>query len=88
MQEKIEDLKTRKLKIESGGGTKRIAAQHSKGKMTARERINMLLDEGSFSEIDAFVEHRCNDFGMDEIQAEAEGVVTGYGTVNGRLIYI
>lgn len=88
MQEKIEDLKTKKLKIESGGGAKRIAAQHSKGKMTARERINMLLDEGSFSEIDAFVEHRCSDFGMDKIQAEAEGVVTGYGTVSGRLIYI
>ncbi|KAJ3220122.1 hypothetical protein HDU67_006878 [Dinochytrium kinnereticum] len=71
-----------------GGGQKRIDAQHAKGKLTARERIHLLLDEGSFREYDAFVEHQCHDFGMDKQKITGDGVVTGYGTVNGRLIYV
>lgn len=88
MQEKIDQLSERRKRILEGGGAKRIAAQHEKGKMTARERIEALLDTGSFTEIDAFVEHRCTDLGMDEVKAPGEGVVTGYGTVGGRLTYV
>lgn len=88
MQEKINDLKKRRKKIEEGGGLERISAQHEKGKFTARERILQLLDKGSFSEIDAFVEHRCTDFGMDKMKAPGEGVVVGYGRVNGRQVYV
>lgn len=71
-----------------GGGEKRIADQHKKGKLTARERIHLLLDEGSFNEIGAFVTHRSTDFGMDKQIVLGDGVVTGYGTVNGRLTYV
>lgn len=71
-----------------GGGKKRIDAQHSKGKLTARERIEMLLDPGSFEEWDMFVEHRCTDFGMEKQTPPGDGVVTGHGTVNGRLIFV
>lgn len=88
MQKKIDTLKQLQEKIMMGGGKDKIEAQHQKGKMTARERVDMLLDVGSFSEIDAFVIHRCSDFGMDKIGAEGDGVVIGYGTVNGRLIYL
>ena len=88
VSEKINDLHLRKKKIENGGGDDKIAKQHASGKMTARERINMLLDEGSFVEIDAFVKHRSIEFDMDKIDAPGDGVVTGYGTVDGRLIYI
>ena len=63
-----------------------MAAQHAKGKLTARERIDLLLDESSFEEWDMFVEHRCSDFGMDAQAVPGDGVVTGYGTVNGRLV--
>jgi methylmalonyl-CoA decarboxylase alpha subunit len=84
---RIEDLQKRKQKIREGGGEKRIEKQHKSGKLTARERIDLLMDQGSFVEIDAFVEHRCSQFGMEETQAPAEGVITGYGTVNGRLVY-
>ncbi|ABW18002.1 methylmalonyl-CoA decarboxylase subunit alpha [Alkaliphilus oremlandii] len=84
---KLEDLKQRKTKVEEGGGAKRIAAQHERGKLTARERINLLFDEGSFVELDAFVKHRCVNFGMDEIEIPGEGVVTGYGLVDGRPVY-
>ena len=84
---KLEDLKQRKTKVEEGGGAKRIAAQHERGKLTARERINLLFDEGSFVELDAFVKHRCVNFGMDEIEIPGEGVVTGYGLVDGRSVY-
>jgi len=73
--------------ISKGGGDKRIKKQHDSGKMTARERLNLLFDEGSFVEIDAFVKHRCSEFGMQEVDAPGEGVVTGYGTVAGRLVY-
>jgi propionyl-CoA carboxylase beta chain len=71
-----------------GGGDKRIAAQHAKGKLTARERIDLLLDEGSFEEYDMFVEHRCSDFGMENQKFPGDGVVTGWGTINGRLVYV
>lgn len=85
---KIKELQNLKKKIRLGGGEKSIEKQHSKGKLTARERIDLLLDEGSFIEIDAFVEHRSNNFGMEEKKAPGEGVVTGYGTVDGRLVYV
>ena len=71
-----------------GGGQKRIDAQHAKGKLSARERIELLLDSGSFEEWDMFKEHRCTDFGMSEQQVPGDGVVTGYGTINGRLIFV
>ena len=71
-----------------GGGERRVAAQHAKGKLTARERIDLLLDENSFEEWDMFVEHRCSDFGMDANTISGDGVVTGYGTVNGRLVFV
>jgi propionyl-CoA carboxylase beta chain len=71
-----------------GGGDKRIAAQHAKGKLTARERLELLLDEGSFEEWDMFVEHRCTDFGMQDQKVPGDGVVTGYGMINGRLVFV
>lgn len=71
-----------------GGGEKRIAAQHAKGKLTARERIELLLDEGTFEEWDMFVEHRCTDFGMEDNKIPGDGVVTGYGMINGRLVFV
>ncbi len=71
-----------------GGGDKAIAKQHDKGKYTARERIAMLLDEGSFEEMDMFVEHRCTNFGMEKKHYPGDGVVTGCGTIEGRLVYI
>jgi acetyl-CoA carboxylase carboxyltransferase component len=88
MEQKLKLLAERKAKITAGGGPKRVAAQHEKGKMTARERIEFLLDSGSFVEIDAFVEHRAVDLGMDKVDAPGEGVVIGYGTVNSRLVYL
>ena len=88
MEIKIKQLEEKKDKIASGGGPKRIASQHEKGKMTARERILSLLDNDSFVEIDAFVEHRCDDLGMDKVEAPGEGVVTGYGKINNRLVYV
>lgn len=88
MKEKIEQLLETKKNIELGGGEKRIEKQHGEGKLTARERINLLLDEGSFIEIDAFVKHRCTNFGMEKTEAPADGVVTGYGTIDGRLVFV
>ncbi len=88
MFEKIDDLEQRRMKNEFGGGEKRIEAQHNRGKLTARERINLLLDENSFVELNSFVEHRCLDFGLDQMEAPGEGVVTGYGKINGRPIYL
>ncbi|MFO7611405.1 MAG: carboxyl transferase domain-containing protein, partial [Clostridia bacterium] len=87
MGEKVNELRSRKTQLEMGGGQKKIDDQHSKGKMTARERLSALFDEGSFVEIDAFVETRCIDFGMQERKMPGDGVVTGYGNVNGRLIF-
>ncbi|MDY6881215.1 MAG: acyl-CoA carboxylase subunit beta [Desulfatiglans sp.] len=88
IQQKIEELKNRNLQAELGGGEKRNEQQHAKGKLTARERIAYLLDEGSFQEIDKFVVHRCHDFGMEKKKTPGDGVVTGYGTVNGRQVFL
>lgn len=85
---KIEQLREVKEQIKLGGGVKRIERQHANGKKTARERILSLLDESSFVELDAFVKHRCTNFGMEKNEAPGEGVVTGYGTIEGRLVYV
>ena len=85
--DKIDELRRRKAKSRSGGGQNRISAQHAKGKLTARERIQELLDEDSFTEVDALVEHRCRDFDMDRNIIPGDGVVCGYGTIDGRLVY-
>lgn len=88
MKDRLVELKDRLAKAELGGGQKRIDKQHEKGKLTARERVHFLLDEGSFEEIGAFVKHRCTDFGMDKQRVPGDGVVTGYGTIDGRLVYV
>jgi propionyl-CoA carboxylase beta chain len=88
MQEILEELKQRRAEAALGGGVKRIEAQHARGKLTARERIELLMDDGSFEEFDMFVEHRCTDFGMEETKFPGDGVVTGWGTVNGRIVYV
>ena len=87
-EEKIKQLLDKREQAKLGGGEKRIEAQHAKGKLTARERIDVLLDEGSFEEFDMFVTHRCSDFGMAEKTFLSDGVVTGYGTIDGRLVYV
>lgn len=97
-QKSIRDISTKKEKFELlekknkeallGGGENRIESQHDKGKLTARERIDLLLDEGSFEEIGKFVMHRCKDFGLDKLYFLGDGVITGYGKVNGRLVYV
>ena len=84
---KLEDLRKQKVEIALGGGQKRIDAQHAQGKLTARERMDLLFDESSFIEIDVFVSHRCNNFDMADKHAPGDGVVTGYGTVDGRLVF-
>jgi propionyl-CoA carboxylase beta chain len=86
--EKINELYDRKREIEMGGGDERIQKQHEKGKLTARERIELLVDKGSFIELNPFLEHRCTDFGLGDQKAPGDGVVTGYGKVNGRPIYL
>ena len=88
MQHILDELERRRAKARAGGGQKRIDAQHAKGKLTARERIDLLLDEGSFEEFDAFVEHRSHDFGMASQRIPGDGVVTGWGTINGRVAYV
>ena len=88
MQDKRQELLDLRAKSKEGGGIKRIEAQHAKGKLTARERIFFLLDEGSFQEMGALVQHRSNLFGLDQQKILGDGVITGYGTVNGRLIYV
>ena len=87
-QENIQKLVERRSAARLGGGQKRIDAQHNKGKHTARERIAMLLDEGSFEEFDMFVQHRCTNFNMDKQHFDGDGVVTGSGTIDGRLVYV
>ena len=84
----LEELETRRAAARLGGGETRIAAQHAKGKLTARERVELLLDEGSFEEFDMFVTHRCSDFGMEQNKPSGDGVVTGWGTINGRQVYV
>ena len=88
MSANIAEVERRRAAAHLGGGQKRIDAQHAKGKLTARERLDVLLDEGSFEEIDMYVEHNCVDFGMDEAHIPGDGVVTGSGTINGRLVYV
>jgi propionyl-CoA carboxylase beta chain len=88
MQHILEELDQRRAQARAGGGEKRIAAQHAKGKLTARERLDILLDEDSFEEFDMFVEHRSHDFGMEKQRFPGDGVVTGWGTVNGRVVYV
>lgn len=87
-EEKIQELLNKRAEAKLGGGQKRIDAQHKKGKLTARERIELLLDEGSFEEFDMFVTHRCTEFGLEKEKYLSDGVVTGYGTIDGRLVYI
>ncbi|MBT5267544.1 MAG: acyl-CoA carboxylase subunit beta [Rhodospirillaceae bacterium] len=88
MQDIIKRLEDMRAGARGGGGARRIEAQHAKGKLTARERLDLLLDEGSFEEWDMFVEHRSTDFGMAETKVPGDGVVTGYGTINGRLVFV
>lgn len=88
IQEKIELMKKKQAKVLAGGGEKRIEKQHASGKKTARERVDLLLDPGTFVELDQFVTHRCTNFGMEKKELPGEGVVTGYGTVEGRLVYV
>src|SRR3954471_22532234 len=88
LTERMEELKRRQAAAELGGGRDRIEKQHAAGKLTARERVELLLDAGSFVEIDALVTHRCRDFGMDKVSIPGDGVVCGYGTVDGRLVYV
>ena len=88
VKEKIERLRELREKAKLGGGKERIEAQHAKGKLTARERIELLLDPDSFVEIDPFVVHRCTEFGMAEKKILGDGVVTGYGTIDGRLVFV
>ncbi|MGR3289666.1 MAG: acyl-CoA carboxylase subunit beta, partial [Paracoccaceae bacterium] len=88
MKDILQELETRRTQARLGGGERRIAIQHAKGKLTARERVELLLDEGSFEEFDMFVAHRCTDFGMENNRPAGDGVVTGWGTINGRMIYV
>lgn len=86
--EKINELYDRRREVELGGGDEKIDKQHEKGKLTARERIDILVDPGSFVELNPFIEHRCTDFGLEGVQGPGDGVVTGYGKVNGKPIYL
>ena len=86
MKDMLEQLEDRRSQARLGGGEKRIAAQHARGKLTARERIDLLLDHGSFEEFDMFVQHRSTDFGMAEAKIPGDGVVTGWGTVNSLVV--
>ncbi len=86
--DRLEELRARRARIEEGGGPERTARQHASGKLTARERLAELLDPGTFVELDRFVTHRATAFGMDRVEAPADGVVTGYGAVDGRLTYV
>src|SRR5512143_150705 len=88
MREKLELLERRRAESEQGGGEKRIKAQHAKGKLSARERLDLLLDEGSFTELDRFVVHRSHDFGLEKERYFGDGVITGYGRIDGRLVYV
>ena len=88
MKDILQQLEVRRDQARLGGGQRRIDAQHARGKLTARERIELLLDDGSFEEFDMFVAHRATDFGMQAERPSGDGVVTGWGTVNGRMIYV
>ena len=88
MKDILQQLEARRAAARSGGGKSRIAAQHGKGKLTARERLEVLLDENSFEEFDMFVSHRCVDFGMEQTKTPGDGVITGWGTIDGRIVYV
>ncbi|MEO0745436.1 MAG: carboxyl transferase domain-containing protein, partial [Pseudomonadota bacterium] len=88
MTDILTELENRRAAARLGGGQKRIDAQHARGKLTARERVDLVLDEGSFEEFDMFVTHRSTDFGMEAQRPAGDGVVTGWGTINGRMVYI
>src|SRR3989449_903411 len=88
MREQLEQLQQKRAASEQGGGPERVATQHQKGKMTARERLDVLLDQGSFVELDRFVTHRATDFGLAEEKYLGDGVVTGWGRIDGRLVYV
>jgi len=88
MDNVLDELEARREQAHQGGGQRRIDAQHAKGKLTARERVELLLDEDSFEEYDMFVTHRCTEFGMEKTKMSGDGVVTGWGTVNGRMVYV
>ena len=88
LEEKLAELKKRDQLAEEGGGAKRRERQHKEGKLSARERIELLLDEGTFEETDKLVTHRCRDFGMEEQKFYGDGFITGYGRVDGRLVYV
>ena len=88
MKDILKKLEEKREQARAGGGKKRVDSQHKKGKLTARERLEMLLDPDSFEEWDMFMEHRCTDFGMNEQTIPGDGVVTGYGTINGRLVFV
>ncbi len=88
MKDILAELEERRVSARAGGGERRVAAQHAKGKLTARERVELLLDEDSFEEFDTFVRHRCTDFGMEADRPAGDGVVTGWGTINGRMVYV
>ena len=83
-----EEVRRRREAAEAGGGEERKARQHREGKLSARERVNLLLDEGTFEELDRFVRHRCSDFGMNEQVIDGDGFVTGFGLVHGRPVYV
>src|SRR2546427_5380488 len=88
IQDKLEELQRKRAEAEQGGGAERVQAQHEKGKMTARERLDVLLDPGTFVELDRFVTHRATDFGLAEQKFLGDGVVTGWGRIDGRLVYV
>ena len=88
MKDILDKLDERRASARGGGGQRRIEAQHKRGKLTARERIELLMDKNSFEEFDMFVEHRSNDFGMEKTKIAGDGVVTGWGTVNGRSVFV
>src|SRR5512145_1352480 len=87
-QDRIAELQHLRESSQLGGGAERIEAQHKRGKLTARERLNILLDAGTFEEMDAFVTHRSNEFGLDKQRILSDSVVTGYGRIEGRLVYV
>src|SRR5262249_38494965 len=88
MKDILDKLDERRESARGGGGARRIETQHQRGKMTGRERIELLMDKNSFEEFDMFVEHRSSDFGMDKSKIAGDGVVTGWGTVNGRSVFV
>src|SRR5262249_62397036 len=88
LPDRIEELRRRSAQAEAGGGAERCEREHKVGKLTARERIDLLLDEGSFQELDKFVTHRCSDFGMEKLRVPGDGVVTGWGTIVGRQVFV